>query len=400
MLSRHIHPSWVTGYVIKGAWRYLEHDWVASEGSFVYEPPGEIHTLVVDELVGADEMITFFNIHGAMVYVDDAGAVTGYEDVFTKIDDVPQALRRVRPRRGLRRPVRALMARLPGWGLLLAIGMPLLILLGWNRLGGETSRIQLDRYADWSSVHVTPKLLYPLQQHFRVRRTLAGPGDFALPPVPAKSGVKAWSLRPDKVLRVELDAKEGGQAGRAALRSGGEDGERRRSTTASAISAARSSAASAAPSGSSRKPRSRPSSKPTRASCRARRRSRRQAARRCALPARSAASSPFRPSASDLDRCGAQCIKLQRCVTPRPLACGRIVREANTTRQEVVATRDDFRGSSFADAPGRRPRLRARRRATAGTSSPPAACRAPPGSPAATSTGRTTQLRAENNCWR
>ncbi len=33
VLSRHIHPSWVTGYVIKGAWRYLEHDWVASEGS-------------------------------------------------------------------------------------------------------------------------------------------------------------------------------------------------------------------------------------------------------------------------------------------------------------------------------------------------------------------------------
>ena len=30
-------------------------------------------------------MITFFNIHGAMVYVDEAGAVTGYEDVFTKI---------------------------------------------------------------------------------------------------------------------------------------------------------------------------------------------------------------------------------------------------------------------------------------------------------------------------
>jgi 2,4'-dihydroxyacetophenone dioxygenase len=85
VLSRHIHPSWVTGYVIRGAWRYLEHDWVATEGSFVYEPPGEIHTLVVDEQVGATEMITFFNIHGAMVYVDDAGHTTGYEDVFTKI---------------------------------------------------------------------------------------------------------------------------------------------------------------------------------------------------------------------------------------------------------------------------------------------------------------------------
>ncbi len=86
VLSRHIHPSWVTGYVIKGAWRYLEHDWVASQGSFVYEPPGEIHTLVVDEAVGAQEMITFFNIHGAMVYVDEQGKHTGYEDVFTKIE--------------------------------------------------------------------------------------------------------------------------------------------------------------------------------------------------------------------------------------------------------------------------------------------------------------------------
>jgi quercetin dioxygenase-like cupin family protein len=86
VLSRHIHPSWVVGYVIRGAWRYLEHDWVAREGAFVYEPPGEIHTLVVDEAVGgATEMITFFNIHGAMVYVDEAGQTTGYEDVFTKI---------------------------------------------------------------------------------------------------------------------------------------------------------------------------------------------------------------------------------------------------------------------------------------------------------------------------
>lgn len=85
VLSRHIHPSWVTGYVIRGSWRYLEHDWVATEGSFVYEPPGEIHTLVVDEAASAQEMITFFNIHGAMVYVDEEGKHTGYEDVFTKI---------------------------------------------------------------------------------------------------------------------------------------------------------------------------------------------------------------------------------------------------------------------------------------------------------------------------
>jgi quercetin dioxygenase-like cupin family protein len=86
VLSRHIHPSWVTGYVIKGAWRYLEHSWVAHAGTFVYEPPGEIHTLVVDEVAGADEMITLFNIHGAMVYLGEQGQHTGYEDVFTKLE--------------------------------------------------------------------------------------------------------------------------------------------------------------------------------------------------------------------------------------------------------------------------------------------------------------------------
>jgi hypothetical protein len=31
-------------------------------------------------------MITFFNIQGAMIYVDDQNRQTGYEDVFTKID--------------------------------------------------------------------------------------------------------------------------------------------------------------------------------------------------------------------------------------------------------------------------------------------------------------------------
>ncbi len=47
ILSRHRHPMLVVGYVIKGRWRYLEHDWIAEEGSFVYEPPGEVHTLTV-----------------------------------------------------------------------------------------------------------------------------------------------------------------------------------------------------------------------------------------------------------------------------------------------------------------------------------------------------------------
>ena len=40
-------PRAVFGLVLRGSWRYLEHDWTAHEGDFVYEPPGEVHTLVV-----------------------------------------------------------------------------------------------------------------------------------------------------------------------------------------------------------------------------------------------------------------------------------------------------------------------------------------------------------------
>jgi len=84
VLSRHRHPMLVVGYVIRGRWKYVEHDWTAEEGSFVFEPPGEVHTLTVPP--DCPEMITFFNIQGAMIYVDDRNRQTGYEDVFTKID--------------------------------------------------------------------------------------------------------------------------------------------------------------------------------------------------------------------------------------------------------------------------------------------------------------------------
>ncbi len=85
VLSRHRHPNPVHGFVLKGRWSYLEHDWEATEGSYVYEPPGETHTLVVPDDV--DEMITYFQVNGVMYYVDPYGNHTGYEDVFTKIEN-------------------------------------------------------------------------------------------------------------------------------------------------------------------------------------------------------------------------------------------------------------------------------------------------------------------------
>ena len=84
MLSRHCHPSPVYGYVIKGSWRYLEHDWIAREGMFVFEPPGEVHTLVVDDDV--EEMITLFHVCGALIYYDEDNRPCGHDDVHKKIE--------------------------------------------------------------------------------------------------------------------------------------------------------------------------------------------------------------------------------------------------------------------------------------------------------------------------
>ena len=55
VFNRHRHASPVHGYVLKGRWYYLEHEWEATEGSYVFEPPGETHTLVVPD--GVEEMI-------------------------------------------------------------------------------------------------------------------------------------------------------------------------------------------------------------------------------------------------------------------------------------------------------------------------------------------------------
>jgi 2,4'-dihydroxyacetophenone dioxygenase len=92
-LSRHRHPGPVHGYVLRGTWHYLEHDWVATAGDYVFEPPGETHTLMVD--AGTQEMITLFNVSGAMIYVDEKGRQSGYEDVFTKIEMCRRHFRKV-----------------------------------------------------------------------------------------------------------------------------------------------------------------------------------------------------------------------------------------------------------------------------------------------------------------
>ena len=106
VLQRHRHSGQVHAYVIKGKWYYLEHDWVADEGSYIFEPPGETHTLTVPD--DCSEMITLFTVHGSLMYVDPDGNSIGYDDVFTRMDKYPRALRVRRTRRRLREDLHAL----------------------------------------------------------------------------------------------------------------------------------------------------------------------------------------------------------------------------------------------------------------------------------------------------
>jgi quercetin dioxygenase-like cupin family protein len=84
ILSRHRHAGPVHATTLRGRWHYLEHDWWASEGSYAFEPPGDIHTLEVPE--GVEEMLTLFHVSGAYIYVDVDGRPVGVEDVFSKIE--------------------------------------------------------------------------------------------------------------------------------------------------------------------------------------------------------------------------------------------------------------------------------------------------------------------------
>ena len=82
VVSRHRHPAPVHGFVIEGKWRYLERDWVATAGSYLYEPPGDVHTLVVDK---GDTMKTLFRNTGALLYCDENGKTIGSTDVFDSV---------------------------------------------------------------------------------------------------------------------------------------------------------------------------------------------------------------------------------------------------------------------------------------------------------------------------
>src|SRR4051812_23679298 len=69
-LGVHKHYGSVIVYTLKGAWRYLEHDWVARAGDFVYETAGSSHTFVVEP---DSDVEAFIVVEGALQFLDEHG---------------------------------------------------------------------------------------------------------------------------------------------------------------------------------------------------------------------------------------------------------------------------------------------------------------------------------------
>jgi len=79
LVNRHYHPHEVFAYTISGKWGYLEHDWIATAGDFVYETPGEGHTLVSYE--HPEPMRVMFIVKGPLIWLDENSQSTGHFDV-------------------------------------------------------------------------------------------------------------------------------------------------------------------------------------------------------------------------------------------------------------------------------------------------------------------------------
>lgn len=76
-LPKHHHCGTVMVYTIKGQWKYLEHDWTAIPGSFVYETAASVHTPVA---AGEEEVVTLNIQVGDSLYMDDKDTIIAVEN--------------------------------------------------------------------------------------------------------------------------------------------------------------------------------------------------------------------------------------------------------------------------------------------------------------------------------
>jgi len=90
----HKHTGEVHAYTFSGKWNYLEYaDSPANvAGSYLFEPPGTTHTLKIADDAGEWTEVLFI-LYGAMLHMDDTGAVVGVTDAQSVLAEYSQRLK-------------------------------------------------------------------------------------------------------------------------------------------------------------------------------------------------------------------------------------------------------------------------------------------------------------------
>lgn len=72
-LPLHYHTGVAEVYTVAGSWNYVEYpDQLQTAGSYLYEPAGSVHTLVVPES-NTEDAVLFIRVEGANVNFTDDG---------------------------------------------------------------------------------------------------------------------------------------------------------------------------------------------------------------------------------------------------------------------------------------------------------------------------------------
>ncbi len=80
-VAPHKHTGEVHAYTFSGKWHYLEYADSPPNvaGSYLFEPPGTTHTLKIADDAGEWTEVLFI-IYGAMLHMDERGAIVGVTD--------------------------------------------------------------------------------------------------------------------------------------------------------------------------------------------------------------------------------------------------------------------------------------------------------------------------------
>jgi 2,4'-dihydroxyacetophenone dioxygenase len=78
-LRPHLHTGHVFAWTLGGTWKYVEYPESSVANSYLYEPAGSTHTLVVPE-DAAEAADVVFIVHGSNLELDESGAIVGVTD--------------------------------------------------------------------------------------------------------------------------------------------------------------------------------------------------------------------------------------------------------------------------------------------------------------------------------